>query len=169
MKTTAALAAALSLLLVAVTASAAPGGAVKVRSVSVPRTATAGAPVNVTVRTAGRARKRAAKPAFYLSADSRRGTGDVRLKVAAGQPVIPKGQAPGSYRVIACIRKSCRASRALEVTRTPVGTRELVDQAVAAGKLSPQQGLVYRAFAAFGDRRLPAAYAGDDAAPEDTI
>ena len=50
-----------------------------------------------------------------------------------------------------------------------MGTRELVEQAVAAGKLSPQQGLVYRVFAAFGDRRLPAAYAGDDTAHEDTI
>jgi hypothetical protein len=50
-----------------------------------------------------------------------------------------------------------------------MGTRDLVEQAVAAGKLSPQQGLVYRVFAAFGDRRLPAAYAGDDTAHEDTI
>ena len=47
--------------------------------------------------------------------------------------------------------------------------RELVAQAVAAGKLSPEQGLVYRAFAAFDDHRLPAAYAGDDAAHEDSI
>ena len=169
MKATAALVATLTLLLVAVTASAAPGGAAKVRSVSVPRSATAGAPVDVKVRTAGKARKRAAKAAFYLSADSKRDAGDVRLKVAAGQPLIPEGQAPGSYRVIACIRKSCRASRPLQVTKTPVGTRQLVDQAVAAGKLSPGQGLVYRVFSAFGDGRLPAAYAGDDTAQEDTI
>ncbi len=51
----------------------------------------------------------------------------------------------------------------------PVGTAQLVNQAIAAGKLSPEQGLVYRAFAAFGDRRLPAAYAGDDTAHEDTV
>ena len=55
------------------------------------------------------------------------------------------------------------------MTKVPVGTAQLVNQAIAAGKLSPEQGLVYRAFAAFGDRRLPAAYAGDDTAHEDTV
>ena len=55
------------------------------------------------------------------------------------------------------------------MTETPVGTRELVEAAVAAHKITPQQGLVYRVFGAFADRRLPAAYAGDDAQPEDNI
>ena len=71
--------------------------------------------------------------------------------------------------MLACAGKSCAASKTLTVTGRPVGTRELVAQAVAAGKLSPEQGLVYRAFAAFDDHRLPAAYAGDDAAHEDSI
>lgn len=104
---------------------------------------------------------------FYLSADGKRDVHDVRAKgaakvgkgrrsgtirVSAGLK-IPAGQPLGDYRLLACIAKSCAASKsALSVTRTPVGTRELVDLAVAAGKLSPQQGLVYRVFAAFGDR-----------------
>src|SRR4029079_5715242 len=95
------------------------------------------------------------------------GSGTTRLRASLN---IPAGQPLGDYRLLACIGTSGRCWRsALGVTRSPVGTRERVDQAVAAGKLSPQQGLIYRVFAAFGDRRLPAAYAGDDAAHEDTI
>ena len=83
---------------------------------------------------------------------------------------MPAGQALGVYRLLACVNDACRAARSpLRVTDTPVGTRELVEAAVAAHKITPQQGLVYRVFAAFGDRRLPAAYAGDDAESEDNI
>ena len=147
-------------------AAAAHAGTVKVRSVSVPRTATAGMPVDVKVKVAG---GRAGKLSFYLSVDARRDGQDFRLKSVGGRRRIPDGQAPGSSRLIACAGKSCRASRAVEVTETPVGTRELVERAVTAGKLSPEQGLVYRVFGAFGDRRLPAAYAGDTSQPEDTV
>jgi hypothetical protein len=70
---------------------------------------------------------------------------------------VPAGQALGAYRLLACVNDACRAARSpLRVTDTPVGTRELVEAAVAAHKITPQQGLVYRVFAAFGDRRLPA-------------
>jgi hypothetical protein len=165
-------------------AAAAQAGTVKIRSVSAPRTATAGTDADVGVTVARKGRTRAAAVSFYLSADRKRDAHDVRAKGAArvakgrrsgttrlnAELKIPAAQPLGDYRLLACVAKSCAASRgALTVTRTPVGTRELVDQAVAAGKLSLQQGLVYRVFAAFGDRRLPAAYAGDDAAHEDTI
>jgi hypothetical protein len=158
-----------ALVVLALAAPAAFAATAKVRSVSVPRTATAGMPVDVSVKIARKGHARSPKLAFYLSSDAKRDSHDVRLKKAAGRPRIPAGQALGSYRLIACAGKSCRASRPIQVTKTPVGTRELVQSAVAAGKLSPEQGLVYRVFAAFGDGRLPAAYAGDDAAPEDTI
>jgi len=165
-------------------AATATGGSVKVRSVSAPHTATAGSAADVSVTVARKGRTRAAALGFYLSADGKRDAHDVRAKSAArvakgrrsgttrldAELKIPAGQPLGDYRLLACVAKRCAASRsALTVTRTPVGTRELVDQAVAAGKLSPQQGLVYRVFAGFGDGRLPAAYAGDDAAHEDTI
>jgi hypothetical protein len=161
----------------------AQAGTVKVRSVSAPRSATAGASTTVDVTVARKGPTRAAATNVYLSADAKHDGQDVRLgaaRVAKGrrsgtdrvraEVKISALQALGAYRVIACVGKSCAASRKpLTVTRTPVGTAHLVDQAVAAGKLSPEQGLVYRAFAAFGDRRLPAAYAGDDTAHEDTI
>src|SRR5207245_6717296 len=71
---------------------------------------------------------------------------------------------PGSYYVIACVKQRCLAAKSgLEVTPTPVTSTDLVDAAVAAHRLTPQQGLFYRALAAFGDPRLPAAYAGDPA------
>jgi hypothetical protein len=115
-------------------------------------------------------RTRAAAVSFYLSADAASGKSDVRLaggaKTRGGRltaaPRIPAGQSPGSYYVIACVGKSCRATKArVEVTRSPVGSKELIDAAIAAKKLTPQEGLYYRALAAFGDPRLPAEYAGD--------
>jgi len=162
--------------------ASAQAGTVKVRSVSAPRSATAGATTDATVAVARRGRTRASAIGFYLSANAKRDGQDVRLKgsakVANGRRsgtsrlsaglAIPAGQALGDYRLLACLGKSCAASRrSLAVTERPMGTRALVEQAVAAGKLSPQQGLVYRVFAAFGDRRLPAAYAGDDTAHPD--
>ena len=161
----------------------AQAGTVKVRSVSAPRSATAGASTTVDVTVARKGRTRATALSFYLSANAKRDGQDARLKgsakVAKGRRsgsahlgaelTVPAGQALGAYRVLACAGKSCAASKTLTVTGRPVGTRELVAQAVAAGKLSPEQGLVYRAFAAFDDHRLPAAYAGDDAAHEDSI
>lgn len=162
----------------------AQAGTVKVRSVSAPRSVTAGSAADAGVTVARKGRTRPAAVSFYLSADGKRDVHDARAKGAAkvakgrrsgttrlnAELTIPAGQPLGDYRLLACIGKSCAASRsAMSVTRTPVGTRDLVARAVAAGKLSPQQGLVYRVFAAFGDRRLPAAYAGDDAAHEDTV
>jgi len=181
-----ALALALVVIAAAAPAASASGsaGSLQVRSVSAPRSATDGLTANVSVTVLRKGRTGAAAVSVYLSADARRDGQDVRLKgraaVAKGRRsgasrvaavvTIPAGQAPGDYRVLACVGRSCRASRhALSVTKVPVGTRELVDEAVAAGKLSHEQGLVYRVFAAFGDGRLPAAYAGDDAAHEDTV
>ena len=143
---------------------------VKVRSVSAPRTATVGRPVEVKVSLTRGGGARSRKLSFYLSRDAKRDGHDVRLKVKAGEPRIAASQPPGTYRLIACIGRSCTASKkALTVTQTPVGTRDLVKQAVAAGKLSAEQGLVYRVFGAFGDRRLPAKFAGDPAVTEDTV
>jgi Family of unknown function (DUF6055) len=159
----------IALLVLAVCASPALAGTAKLRAVSVPRSATAGMTVDVTVKLAGKRHARAPKLAFYLAADAKHDSQDLQLAKSGGRPRIPESQSPGSYRLLACAAKSCRASRAFQVTKTPVGTPQLVDQAVAAGRLSPEQGLVYRAFAAFGDSRLPAAYAGDDSAHEDTI
>ena len=82
----------------------------------------------------------------------------------------PGGPGAGAYRLIACIRASCRAANTpLRVGATPVGTRELVAAAVAAHRLAPQQGLVYRVFAALGDPRLPAAYRADESEPEELV
>ena len=173
----------LALLVVAGPAATAQAGTVKVRSVSAPRYSTAGATTSADVKVARRGRTRAAALNLYLSANAKRDGQDARLKssarVAKGRRsgtarlsvalAIPAGQALGAYRVLACAGKSCAASRTLTLTSRPLGTRGLVGQAVAAGKLSPEQGLVYRVFAAFDDRRLPAAYAGDDAAHEDSI
>jgi Family of unknown function (DUF6055) len=175
--------------------SQATGGDLAVRSVSTARSVTAGSPVFVQVRVVRTGRTPGVKARFYLSADGTRDGRDVPLsgavRIGAGgparalrvtaRPQVPTGQALGAYHLIACVddpgrvrerneRNNCRAAKGrVNITATPVGTRELVGAAVAAHRLTPQQGLVYRVFDAFGDRRLPAAYAGDDAATEDTV
>lgn len=175
--------------------SVAHAGNLSVRSVSAARSATAGLPLTVDVGVARTGRTPAAMLRFYLSANAKRDRHDVRLRGdgrlgrggrsrsirVTARPEVPSAQALGAYRLIACVddpsrvresseRDNCRAARSpLRLTATPVGTRELVAAAVAAGRISPQKGLVYRVFAAFGDRRLPAAYAGDDAEAEDNI
>jgi hypothetical protein len=45
----------------------------------------------------------------------------------------------------------------------------LIDQAVAAGTLDPETALVYKAFALFGDARLPAQYRGNDTVKADSL
>jgi hypothetical protein len=181
---------ALPTVLLLATAAALPPGAqaarghLAVRSVSTARSAARGGPVTVNLRAARSGRTRAATVAFYLSTDGKRDVrdvhlaGDARLRAGgpsrairiAAQPVIPAGQGLGAYHLIACIGNACRAAkRSLSVTATPVGTRELVAAAVAAHRLTPQQGLLYRVFAATGDRRLPPAYAGDNTEPEDLV
>lgn len=45
---------------------------------------------------------------------------------------------------------------------------ELIRTAAAAGRITPQQALVYRAFAMFGDARLPVEFRGDDSQGADT-
>src|SRR5215210_5454368 len=149
----------LLLLAAAAPAAGAAGHSVKVRSVSAPGSATAGSAVGVNVTVARTGRTPAAGVRFYLSSDAKRDANDVGVKgsakVAKGRRSgrsrvgatikIPAGQPLGDFRVLACIGKSCAVSkRGLTVTRTPVGTSQLVDRAVAAGKLSAQQGLVYR-------------------------
>src|SRR5687768_13942014 len=72
-------------------------------------------------------RARAAKVRFYLSADRARDAGDANLdgearlkprrKRLTARPRIPEAQPPGDYHVIACIKRSCRATaQALRVT-----------------------------------------------------
>src|SRR3954453_3208128 len=159
--------------LLVATAAALPSRAdarnLSVKSVSSVRSATAGlaTPVRATVARSGRTP--ATGVAFYLSADARRDAGDARLgdgarvRGGAGRALrvtadarVPTAQALGDYRLIACVdapgkvhesneRDNCRASKgSLKVTATPLGARELVAADVAAGKITPQQGLVYR-------------------------
>ncbi|UCF38786.1 MAG: hypothetical protein JSU96_08105, partial [Acidobacteriota bacterium] len=64
----------------------------------------------------------------------------------------------------------------LSFTTLPVQSRnavmlssfEVIDEAVAAGSLDEETGLIYKTYAAFGDGRLPAAYRGDDGTLWDT-
>jgi hypothetical protein len=159
-------------------AAQAARGRLVLRSISTARSAAVGGSVRVDVRVAHTGRSRGARVGFHLSADRRRDAhdvhlaGDARLRASriVARPRIPATQPLGTYHLIGCVRDRCRASRErLQVTARPVGTRELVAAAVAAHRLTPQQGLVYRVYAALGDPRLPAAYRGDDAQPEELV
>ena len=49
-----------------------------------------------------------------------------------------------------------------EATGPPPTSFDLIDEAVAAGDIDEETGLVYEFYAAFGDPRLPTQYEGDD-------
>lgn len=55
------------------------------------------------------------------------------------------------------------------LARLQTSSAALIDQAVAAGTLDRETGLVYKTFAQFGDARLPAQYRGDDAYVFDSL
>jgi hypothetical protein len=125
---------------------------------------------------------------FYLSIDEVKSDGDVPLagtvkvpKLASGRTYVAKGRVTlprelklGPLYLLGCAdatkllaepdeTNNCASSDTrIEITVTPVTSRSLIEAAVEAGDLTPEQGLVDRVFAAFGDRRLPAAYRGDD-------
>jgi CARDB len=142
--------------------------------------------LTTTVKNAGRAKAGPSTLRFYMSRDRAKSTSDKRFtqlrKVTALLPgKISKGKttlkpssttAIGNWYVIACaddlkkVRESketnnCKATRALEMI-PGTSSSDRIDAAVEAGTITPEQGLIYQTFAAFGDSRLPAAYRGDD-------
>ena len=84
---------------------------------------------------------------------------------------IPASVAEGSRYVLACAGKACRAARTrvtITASADPSKTSAaLIEADRKAGKLSNEKALSYRAFAVFGDSRLPARYSGDVTAEED--
>lgn len=162
-------------------------------SLRVPAHAHPGGPVtlDVTVRAKHRA---AAKTAtrFYLSADRRKGRGDVRLARAAtpklkrnarhaaiAQATLPAGTKLRSWYVLACAddtrkvrerseRNNCTTAKLSVAAKTATpSTQQLIEADLKAGRLSAEKALTYRVFSEFADRRLPARYRGDAGAEAD--
>jgi len=124
-------------------------------------------------------RSAAAKLDFYLSKNRKWSKDDIHLGgqarvpalragksyAAAGLATVPIKVAPGSYYLLVCARgHKCGASSskiALAPFEHAVTTQSLLDEAVSKGQISAEKALVYRAYAAYGDRRLPKRYAGD--------
>lgn len=190
------MAAALLWALAAVPASAKAGVDLRVGAASAPIYAQQGGvlPVEATVvRSGGGAGK--TKLRFYVSRDARRGKGDVKLKpglrvpalrggarkrVVEGTVKVKTATAPRKYRLLACAddpgrvreRKeanNCRDAGPLTVTRPEAAksSQALIAADLETGLLTEPEALVYRAFAAFDDPRLPAKYRGDAAADPD--
>ena len=138
----------------------------------------------VKVRNTGKAKAPASVTSLSLSPDAKPGH-DRKLKptwatpalapgrVASGKVVanVPATVAPGTYYVIACadglrkVRESqegnnCKVSRATVEVLGPPSSHDLIEDAVASGGLTPEQGLVYKVFSDFDDPRLPGKYVG---------
>ncbi len=62
-----------------------------------------------------------------------------------------------------------QTSRHRAVRSAEPSSEQLIDRALANGKINAEQALTYRVFAAFGDCRLPAEFRGDDSALESTF
>jgi hypothetical protein len=126
-------------------------------------------PVRAILRGRGR---RHATVRFTFARATATGRGGRRPAVDATLKV-PAGIAPGRYRLRACVNgHACKtAERAVTIAAAPAGSSELIGDALAAGQISEEQALAYRAYAAFGSPRLPAAFQGDEAAaaPDDSV
>jgi hypothetical protein len=144
-------------------------------------------PIQVTTKNAGPAAAAASTTRFYLSADRLRGAGDRRLaQTKSVGPLGPGAQSAGTvslrpatttpegiYFVIACAddlkvvaehteTNNCTASTHALLVVPGRTSQDLIDHDLATGAITPQQALVDKVFAAFGDSRLPAKYHGDD-------
>jgi hypothetical protein len=132
--------------------------------------------VRATVK-AGKRASRGSQLGFYLSSDARLDGKDVglagRVRVpalkagrqynGAGVATIPKTAKVARYYVLACLKTKCHASRQrIELTQDPVTSQSLIEAALKRGEINAATGVLYRAYAAFGDSRLPAKLDGDD-------
>src|SRR5512136_2206767 len=77
------------------------------------------------------------------------GSGRAGSALPAGHPSIPA--AASASRVYLPL---------IQNRPTPPDSLSLIDQAVAGGQISAEQGLIYKAFAAWGDGRLPLQFKG---------
>ena len=169
----------------AASARPAPRPDLTVTTVTAPAAVRQGGTLAVTtvVRNAGRAPARSSAVRFVLSRDARLGN-DRSLRATRSVPrlraartsrattriTVPATIPVGAWYVIACadggrrVRESkesnnCRAGRRVSVTVRP-SSEERIEADVAAGRITAHQGLLYRVFSDFKDRRLPARYAG---------
>jgi PKD repeat protein len=156
-----------------------------VTAVKAPARAMPGARISVsaTVRNGGRAKAGKSTTAWLLSRDQKLGR-DVVLKPTRPTPAlkprktwkgsatltVPAATAAGTYYVLACADQArrvketqegnnCRPSGRLTL-RLPASSHQLIDEDVATGKLTPEQGLIYKVFSDYGDKRLPSQYIG---------
>ena len=154
-----------------------------VASLSAPATVHAGQRLAVKAKVAntGKAKAKASTTVLYLSTDAKPGN-DRKLSptwatagLAPGKSarattkvLVPAAVAPGSYRVVACAdatRKvaeakegnNCRVSAAVAVD-APASSHDLIEQAVASGQISEEQGLVYEVYSDYDDPRLPSRF-----------
>ncbi|HET7482984.1 MAG TPA: CARDB domain-containing protein, partial [Actinomycetota bacterium] len=173
-------------LLLSGVASAAPQKAdLTVARVSSASSAVQGGSLRATVKVVNRGKHRAggSSARLFLSRDATRGRGDTKLSPAISVPGldpgdsatkrvsvrIPAAVAESSYRLIACAdatkaisesneRNNCKAAASSVTVTAPPTSHQLIDQDVASGAITEEQGLVFKVFADFGDPRLPAQY-----------
>jgi hypothetical protein len=153
-----------------------------IRAVSTQGYGHAGGQLLVQAKVKATKSSRRSKIRFYISADRKRDSRDIplaqrarvprlkagRLYTTAAMTVIPKTTKVGDfYYVVGCVKAKCRASRApFKITGEPITNQALIQTDVQRGRITLAQGLLYRVYAAFGDRRLPKRYRGDGASVE---
>lgn len=169
-------------LLVAPPALAAAKSRLVASSVTAPSYAHPGGRLPVAATVSAHSSSPATKLSVYLSTDSKRNGGDVSLSPAikvkrlragrrvhvSGWETVPERTRPGRWYLLVCPgaqKTGCRASAVLHITDPPTSSEDLIAAALQKGRLSATQALVDRVFAAFDDRRLPAAYRGDPDTP----
>jgi hypothetical protein len=181
-----------ALLLLTATADAAQRPDLRTTRVAAAASAHPGGELAVQLTATAKGRKvRRTGVRVYLSADRKRGKGDARVG-ARRMPAIKRGKrrtlaigarvpaktATGARFAIACAddpgrvrerdeRNNCRAAKVTITPEAGTSSAALIEADRAAGKLTDERALQYRAFAVLADPRLPARYRGDATAEED--
>ena len=154
-----------------------------------------GETLSVTETTKNKGRRSAvrSRTGFFLSENAQRDKSDVALTAKRRVPslkpyasstgsievTVPSRTDPGVYRVLACadiakavveVKESnnCRATATtIDVAAAP--SYALIDQDLAAGRISQDQAVLYKVYVDFDDARLPERYIGDDTQIEEGI
>lgn len=134
-------------------------------------------PTSITIVNDGTAAAAKSVLHLYFSADKKLGASDRRFQGSATVPALrvgrkvivrpalrlPTNARLGQFWLLACDQGHCVASgQRVHVTATPKTSGDLIAAALAAHKIGAGTALIDNVYAALGDKRLPAAYRGDD-------
>ncbi len=142
----------------------------KVRAVTARVGRGEGALVSAKVVWNKRGKKAMTTVTYVLATSAKKRKGDKRLGVATGLGKkvtaravvrVPRRTKPGTYRLLACVGKTCTAGKKpLKVIKPKPTSATKIAKADKTKKLKADKAILFRYYALYGDKRLPKKYRG---------